>query len=110
CFGGLIAPEIAGHRRHVRRLALLGPAGHGGTRRQKGALVNWRSNDPVRMREGLSSNLDAFMLHEPAPLDSLAFSLHEAACMRTRFRSKAISRTAGLQAALARIEGPVLLI
>jgi len=109
-FGGLVATELAAQRRHVGRLALLGPAGHGGTRRQKGALVNWRSNDLAQVHEGLSSNLDALMLHEPAPLDSLAFSVHQAACLRTRFRSKAISRAAGLQAALARFEGPVLLI
>lgn len=109
-FGGLVAAELATQRGHVGRLALLGPAGHGGTRRQTSGLVKWRSDDPVHRREGLSSNLDAFMLHQPAARDSLAFSVHEAACLHTRFRSKAISRAAGLQAALAGFDDPVLLV
>lgn len=109
-FGGLIASELASQRGHIRRLALLGTAGHGGTRRQQIEMVNWRGDDPVRMREALGHNLAVFMLHEPAAIDALALSVHENSCLRTRFRSKAISRAGGLRAALDRYGGPLLLI
>lgn len=109
-FGGLVAAELAAQRGHVRRLALLGSAGHGGTRRQRTELLNWRSDDLAQMRDGLRHNLAAFMLHEPAAIDDLALSVHEASCLRTRFRSKAISRAGGLQAALQQYGGPALLI
>lgn len=109
-YGGLVAAELATQRGHVRRLALLGSAGHGGTRRQRAELLNWRSDDPVQMRNGLRHNLAAFMLHEPAAIDDLAMYVHETSCIQTRFRSKAISRAGGLQAALDSYGGAVLLI
>lgn len=109
-YGGLVAAELAAQRRHVRRLALLGSTGHGGPRRQRAEMVNWRSDDPVQRRSGLCHNMVAFMLHEPTAIDELAMSVHETSCLQTRFRSKAISRAGGLQAALDRYGGPVLLI
>lgn len=109
-FGGLVAAQLAAQRGDVRRLVLIGTAGHGGTRRMKTELANWRSEDPATRREGLRQNLAAFMLHAPAALDSLAMFVHETACLQTRFRSKAISRSASLQAALDRLDAPVLLI
>lgn len=109
-FGGLVAAELAARRGHVRRLALLGSAGHAGRRRQHTELVNWRTDDLVQMREALRHNLAALMLHEPAAIDALAMSVHEASCLRTRFRSKGISREGGLQDALDRYGGPALLL
>jgi pimeloyl-ACP methyl ester carboxylesterase len=109
-FGGLVAAELSAQRGHVRRLALVGTAGHGGTRRQHAELVNWRRSDGAHMLDGLRHNLAALMLHEPAAIDTLALHVHETSCSRTRFRSKAVSRAGGLQAALDQYGGPVLLI
>jgi pimeloyl-ACP methyl ester carboxylesterase len=41
-FGGLVAAQFASASQRVRRLALLGTAGHGGPRRQTSELLNWR--------------------------------------------------------------------
>jgi pimeloyl-ACP methyl ester carboxylesterase len=109
-FGGVVAAQFTVLRRQVRRLALLGPVGHGGLRRQRVAMVNWRRPDRAGMLQGLRHNLEAFMLHDPVAVDDLAMSVHEASCLRTRFRSKAISHSKRLQGLLARYEHPVLLI
>jgi 2-hydroxy-6-oxonona-2,4-dienedioate hydrolase len=109
-FGGLVAAELSAQRGNVRRLALLGSAGHGGTRRQRTELVNWRSDDLAQMRVALRHNLAALMLHEPASIDDLALFVHEASCLRTRFRSKSISRAGGLHGDLDRYGGEALLI
>ncbi|MCZ7171544.1 hypothetical protein NK326_24450, partial [Salmonella enterica] len=39
-FGGLVAAQVAARRRGTARLALLGPAGHGGTRRQRMEMMD----------------------------------------------------------------------
>jgi Predicted hydrolases or acyltransferases (alpha/beta hydrolase superfamily) len=109
-FGGLVAAELAARRGGVRKLALIGPAGHGGVRRQKVDLVDWRTPDPAQRRARLRHNLAALMLHDPAAIDELAMAVHEASCVRTRFRSKALSRTNGLHGALERYAHPALLI
>lgn len=110
-FGGLVAAELAARRGHVRRMALIGPTGHGTARREKVPMVNWRSPDRAQRLAGLRHNLAAFMLHDPAAMNELAMAVHEAACSRTRYRSKAISRDSGhLQAALDGHEQPLLLI
>ncbi len=109
-FGGLVAGHVAARHSGVRRLALLGPAGHGGTRRQRESLVDWRLNDRQKRLAALRHNLCAFMLHRPAEDGALALAVHEAACVATRFRSKAISRGVRLSDALDRFTKPVLMI
>jgi pimeloyl-ACP methyl ester carboxylesterase len=42
-FGGLVASHMACLRPQIRRLALLGPAGHGGRRRPRGELQPWKA-------------------------------------------------------------------
>ncbi len=39
-FGGLVAAHLAVQRPHLTRMALLGPAGHGGARRPRGRLCS----------------------------------------------------------------------
>lgn len=109
-FGGLVAAQVAARRGGTARLALLGPAGHGGTRRQRMEMMDWRKDDPHTMRSALRHNLLALMLHEQASIDETAMLVHELACRATRFRSKAISRQALLESALDAFDGPTLLI
>ena len=103
-FGGLVAAHLAAQRGGVDRLALLGPGGHGGPRRPRAGLVNWRaaaqSGDTAALQQAMRHNLLAHMLHAESSVDALALQIHTDACLRTRFRSKPISRAGGLQAVL----------
>lgn len=112
-FGGLVAAQLASHPalgRAPASLALLGPAGHGGPRRLVHELADWRRcADEASLAAVMRANLAALMFAEPAAIDDAALALHTRACRATRFRSKPISRAGGLQAALARYAGPVLL-
>ncbi len=113
-FGGLVAAHLAAARSHVRRLVLLGPAGHGGERRPRGKLLNWhdaaRAGDHAALDTAMHHNLAVHMLHDAAAIDALAVALHTAACIATRFRSKHISRAGGLADALAQHQGEQLLV
>jgi pimeloyl-ACP methyl ester carboxylesterase len=107
-FGGFVAARLAA-RGLVRRLALLGPAGHGGRRRPSGELVDWRMLPPSEQPAALRHNVATLMLHDPASIDAMALLVYESQLRASRFNSKAISRSGGLQAALAAHAGPVLL-
>lgn len=113
-FGGLVAAHLAAQRPPVRRLALLGSGGHQGPRRPKGELVNWkpawRAGDAAAVEQAMRHNLAMHMLSAAADhIDPLALRVHTEACVRTRFRSKDISRAGGLADALAAYAGPTLL-
>jgi len=108
-FGGFVAARIAA-RGGVRRLALIGPAGHGGRRPPSSDLLDWRSLAPAERAAALRHNVATLMLHDPANIDDVALAVYEAQVRTTRFNSKAISRAGGLQAALAAHAGPVLLV
>lgn len=114
-FGALVTAHLATHAClgdiEVSRLALLGPAGHGGPRRMTQALVDWRRClDPHALAAAMRHNLAAFMIADPAAIDCEAVAIHTRACRATRFHSKSISRAGGLQQALARFPGPVLMV
>lgn len=109
-FGGLVAANVAARLSNVASLALLGPAGHGGARRQTVEMIKWRSDDPQAVAGGLRHNLQALMLHSARSIDGLAMEVHERACRATRFRSKAISRHALLGDALECLHQPTLLV
>ena len=109
-FGGLVAGQLAAQRQSVRRLALLGTAGHGGERRQVAELVNWRLPDRDAMRAALRHNLASFMLHGLESVDELAMAVHETASRSTRFRSKSASRTSALIEVLESLHQPVLMV
>ena len=112
-FGGLVAATLAVQRPHIERLALLGPGGHGGPRRPAGELKSWRaakeSGDTEALAQVMRHNLGLHMLHAPASIDEEALRIHTAACLSTRFYSKAISHAGGLAAALTHYKGPLLL-
>ncbi|OWW21144.1 alpha/beta fold hydrolase [Noviherbaspirillum denitrificans] len=103
-FGGLVAANVSAVRGGVDRLVLLGAAGHGSARRPRGELLAWRAaqaaNDDQAVHSAMRHNLAMHMLHDPTRIDNLAVEVHTSACMRTRFRSKEISRGAVLAAAL----------
>lgn len=111
-FGGLVAARLAAQRGAVSALALLGPAGHGGTRRPRGELHTWRdaqaSNDAAALRQVMRHNLQLHMLASAA--DEQALDIHTRACLRTRFHSKRISRAGGLADSLRVLTCPVLLL
>lgn len=113
-FGGLVAAHMAARRPQVRRLALLGTGGHQGARRPKGELTNWKpawhAGDAVAVERAMRHNLAMHMLSgAAAEIDALAVRVHTDACVRTRFRSKDISRSGGLLDVLTNYGGPTLL-
>jgi pimeloyl-ACP methyl ester carboxylesterase len=114
-FGGLVAAHLATQRPGIERLALLAPAGHGSRRRPRGALQNWKaaaaSGDLAALEAVMRHNLAMHMLSaEAAAIDLLAVAVHTRACMKTRFRSKEISRAGGLFDTLAGYRRPVLML
>ncbi len=113
-FGGLVAAQLAVHRGHVRQLILFGPAGHGGPRRPHGDLRSWReaqaAGDAYALRDVMRHNLCMHMISDPARVDAAALQIHTDACLRTRFRSKPISRAGGLAERLDAFAGPITLI
>lgn len=113
-FGGLVAAHLALHRGRVTGLALLGPAGHGGPRRPRGALLSWREayerQDAEALRDIMRHNLLMHMLHDPEAAGEAALAIHTAACIETRFRSKPISRSGGLAECLSRFDGSLFLV
>ena len=113
-FGGLVAAHVAARRGGVSKLALLGPAGHGGARRPRGELRSWRDclnpPDHARLHEVMRHNLLMHMLHDAESVDDLALQVHTEACLRTRFHSKSISLAGGLQDSLAAYAGSLLVV
>jgi pimeloyl-ACP methyl ester carboxylesterase len=113
-FGGLVAARLAVQRGQVGRLALIGPAGHGGERRPRGELMNWREadrhGDETAVRAIMRHNLLQHMLHHEASADETALQVHTDACRATRFHSRSISRAGGLPAVLDRFRQPTLLL
>ncbi|GER11489.1 alpha/beta fold hydrolase [Variovorax boronicumulans] len=110
-FGGLTAARFAVRRGAIRRLALMGSGGHGTLRRMTVEMINWRAApDRETERTALMHNLGALMLHAPAAIDPLAFEIHDLSCHGTRFRSKEVSLSGGLQAAIDTLGVPTLLL
>lgn len=113
-FGGLVSAHLAAQRGHVQRLVLIGPAGHGGPRRQTVLPLPWRDldpdADPVGWEDRMRHNLLAQMLHSEAAVDGLAMEIQWRGCLNTRFRSKPFSRSAALAPALSRYPGEALTI
>ncbi|WP_304306789.1 alpha/beta fold hydrolase [Pseudacidovorax intermedius] len=119
-FGGLVAAHLAARAAEAaasnetawraHRLLLLGPAGHGGARRPRGALQDWhaaaQAQDEAALAAIMHHNLLMHMLHDAAAIDDEALAVHTRACQATRFRSKRLSRAGGLQALVAAHAGP----
>ena len=109
-FGGAVAGLLAVRMARVQRLVLLGTGGHGGTRRDRQALQNWRVDDEAVRTAALRQNLEAFMLSRAEVVDALALEIHRYSCETARFRSKALSRGALLPTALQDYRKPILLV
>lgn len=109
-FGGLTASNLASALPSVRGLALLGPGGHAGVRRQTIDLVDWRrAADTAALTEAMRHNIGAFMMSDAGKIDALALLAYTESCRHARFRSKQISRSGGLANALDRFAGDVLI-
>jgi pimeloyl-ACP methyl ester carboxylesterase len=110
-FGGLTAARFGAGRGAVRRLALIGSGGHGTLRRMTAQMINWRAApDREAERAALLHNLAALMLHDAAAIGELAFAIHDISCHGTRFRSKEVSQSGGLQQAIGTMSVPTLLL
>lgn len=109
-FGGAISGMLAPRLPRLQRLALLGSAGHGGPRREREPLSNWRAFTGEQRQQALLQNLGAFMLSCAQAADALALRIHTRACEATRFRSKAISRKQVVPQALKAFDKPVLMV
>jgi pimeloyl-ACP methyl ester carboxylesterase len=110
-FGGLVASRVAAARGQVGKLAVIGTAGHGLKSRYTLEMRNWRlAREPAALWSALRNNLAALMIHDSRDIDALALEVHRACCTATRFRSKAISRSALLASILEGVEAPVLLV
>ena len=108
-FGGVVATCLAQRRGAVRKLALMGPTGHGGRRREAAPMVNWRrSTAEADMLADLQHNLEVLMLY--GPIDPMALEIHRYSCVHTRYRSKQISQSPVLPAVLAQLQLPVLMV
>lgn len=110
-FGGLVAAQLATTTdAPVRRLALLGTAGHGGARRQRQELLNWRDSQGAARWQAHAINLHNLMLYDSARVDAQALVAHACSSLATRYRSRAISRDARLSSLLAPYPGDLLLV
>ncbi len=111
-FGGLVAALLAAKRGHVEHMVLVGPAGHGGPRRQHTLPLPWHGLDPDLEPEPwaqlMRHNLLAQMLHSELALDALAMEIQWRGYINSRFRSKQYSRSAALAPALSRFSGEAL--
>lgn len=109
-FGGLVSGQLIAAGMPVRRLALLGSAGHRTPRRPMAPLVNWRFVERPRALAILEHNLRALMLHDRSRFDGLALLAHERASRATRYRSKDFAQTVDLGRILAGFDGALRMI
>ena len=65
------------------------------------------ADDAAALADVMRHNLRVHMLHDAADVDALALHIHTEACLRTRFRSKAISRAGGLADVARPVPRPV---
>ena len=107
-FGGLTAAHVVAKRGGVRRLALLGAAGHGSPRRPASALREWRLPDARARQAALRHNLQAHMIHDAERIDDLSLAVHSTNCEATRFRSKEVSLASSLAGTLGEHDGAML--
>jgi pimeloyl-ACP methyl ester carboxylesterase len=108
-FGGLVAANIAAKRPAVKRLALLGPAGHGGPRRPRGKLQNWKiAESESDVIQAMRHNLWVHMLYADEQIDPLAVGIHTDSCVKTRYRSRGHSFKGDLSEALNQYLGEML--
>lgn len=113
-FGTVVAGCLAAGGAGGRRLALVGPVGHGGHRRQVLAPVSWKHLEPrgrgAEWERVMRHNLRAQMLHRPGAVDATALEVHWRSCLQSRFYSKPYSRSSLLRERLAAFSGPTLLL
>ena len=110
-FGGLVSANVAAKGLPVRRLALLGPGGHGGPRRERGKLINWkRALSDEELLEAMRFNLWAHMIYADEQIDPFAMGIHTYSCIHTRFKSRGISGRGLLGPALETYGGDTYII
>lgn len=109
-FGALVTAHLHRRGRRIRRMALLGPAAHGGPRGPAVSMPPWRYTDTTASREdALRRNLLAFMLHHPTSADAEALYAQEHSSLRCRLRVvREVSRTSRIGELLQDFDAPML--
>ncbi len=108
-FGALVAAHVAS-RGLVRKLALLGPVGHGGRKPPRAPLAaGWNRKGPAEREAALRHNLTTLML-DPDNLDALAVEIYRRQCNEARFKVKTLVRTAVLLEMMSGFTGPLFLL
>ncbi len=108
-FGALLAAQVAS-RGFVKRLALLGPVGHGGRKPPRAPLAaGWNRLGPAERDAALRHNLTTLML-DPDNLDELAVEVYKRQCQAARFKVKTLVRTTALLEMMSGFTGPLLLL
>ena len=113
-FGGFVTAHLVNQRPGIRKIALLGSAGHAGPRRPRGELLAWKelylNEDLDGLYQAMRENLYLQMLSEYDAIDSRAIQIHQDGCINARFKSKPIARPGGLAEQLAMYNEPAMLI
>lgn len=105
-FGGLVAGHLCAMRAGgVGRFVMVGSAGLGFPRFKGIGLLPWRQvKDDAERRALHRQNLGMLMLHSPAAIDELAVELQDSNSLRTRLRSRDMSRTDALRRMLPELK------
>ena len=105
-FGALVGGHLCAMRRGgVDRFVMVGSAGLGFPRFKGVGLLPWRRvADDAERRALHRQNLGMLMLHAPSAIDDLAVALQDDNSLRTRFRSRDLSRTDALRRMLPELD------
>lgn len=109
-FGALASAHLANRRGNIRSIALLGPAGHGEVRRPEVDMPAWKHAILHERELLLRRNVLSFMLYQEKSVDTLALYIHEISSLRSRFRSRPVSRASRMADVLQNVTTPILFV
>lgn len=110
-FGGLTCGHIAGQRSNIRRVAMVGPGGHGFGRRQTIPMMNWKTATSLEEEEFMQrNNMRSLLFADEAAIDDDALALHTVSCHAARLRSKKLANRNELPAAMGKVTADTLVI
>lgn len=108
--GTVIAALFAQRWTKVRRMALLGPIGHGQGRRQTKDLMPWGELGGRAQKRALRHNLLSLMLQRSSSVDDMALEIYESTSRQCRFREGNFTRQNVIRDVLETFNNPVLFI
>ncbi|WP_434667302.1 alpha/beta fold hydrolase [Paraburkholderia sp. A3BS-1L] len=108
--GGVITALFAQQWPAIRRIALLGPSGHGQGRRQTKAMISWRKLEGREQKDAFRHNLMSLMLQRSACTDDVALEVYESTCRQCRYRGGNFTRQSMIRDMLETFWNPILFI